>query len=292
MDLNALQTFVSVVRSGGFAAAARQIDMPRSTVSLRMRSLEKALGVRLFKRSTRSFALTAEGVELYRRSADALHSLGEAIAGLSTSDGIHAGEIRLTVPADLPPGIVAGAIDEYRRHHPNVRFAVLLTNEVLDLVSENIDLALRIGAANPQNALVKGIIDMHFGFYASSEYVDQHGMPADIDAANTLIGPRELELRRLLTDALRDVAALPCFHIAVDNFALARELVLRNVGIALLPTGLCADVATGRVVPILPDRFAGSIRLQLTYPSRADLSPKVSAFASVLERHLTAFARQ
>src|SRR5262245_51676506 len=163
MDLNSLQTFVAVVRAGGFAEAARQTNTPRSSVSLRIRNLEEALGVRLFKRSTRAFSLTAEGAELYQRSAEALSSLTGALAGVSRAGGSYVGGIRMTVPADFPAGIVAAAIAEFRDEHPAVRFEVLLTNDVLDLISENIDIALRIGASNPQESLVRGAIDMDFG---------------------------------------------------------------------------------------------------------------------------------
>src|SRR6201991_605631 len=99
MDLNALETFIDVVRAGSFSAAARRASMPRSSVSLRMRSLEKALGVRLFKRSTRAFALTAEGQELYQRSVGALASLVSALRGAGSADGPYGGEIRITLPA-------------------------------------------------------------------------------------------------------------------------------------------------------------------------------------------------
>jgi DNA-binding transcriptional LysR family regulator len=285
VDLNALQTFVVVVRCRGFAAAARQIGMPRSTVSLRIRNLERALGVRLFKRSTRSFALTAEGSALYERSAAALLSLNEAIADVRADGDNYQGEIRLTVPADFPSGLLAAAIAEYRGRYPGVRFEVLLTNHVLDLVSDNVDIALRIGAANPQDALVKGVLDMAFGFFASADYLQRQGMPSDLRAATTLIGPRQADLLRLLSAAMSGTA-LPQFHVAADSFALVRELVLRGHGIGLLPAGLCAqEIASGAVLPVLPEQVAGVIRLHLTYPSRADLSPKVAAFARILESH-------
>src|ERR1700754_4460074 len=166
MDLNALETFIDVVRAGSFSAAARRSSMPRSSVSLRRRRLEKALGVRLFKRATRAFALTAEGQELYQRSVGALTSLTDTIAALRQEGRFYTGEIRVTFPADFPPKIIAAAISEFSAAHPKVRFNVVPTNAVLDLVSENVDIALRIGAANPQDAIVRGALDMELGFYA------------------------------------------------------------------------------------------------------------------------------
>jgi DNA-binding transcriptional LysR family regulator len=293
MDLNSLQTFVAVVRAGGFAAAARQTNAPRSSVSLRIRNLEHALGIRLFKRSTRAFSLTAEGAELYQRSAEALSSLTEALAGISRAGDSYAGKIRVTVPADFPAGIVAAAIAEFRGAHPAVQFEVLLTNDVLDLVSENIDIALRIGASNPQESLVRRAIDMDFGLYASVEYLRINGEPATIEAVSTLIGPQRPELRRLLSRALKAGVEFPQFQIAVEGFTLVRELVLLHQGVGLLPQSLCrAELASGTVVPVLPKLFSGSTRLHLTFPSRADLSPKVSSFAQVLVRHLGAASRR
>lgn len=289
MDLNALQTFVAVVRANGFAAAARQTAMPRSTVSLRIRNLEAELGVRLFKRSTRAFVLTAEGRDLFARAAPAIAELDGAVSRVSRSDDGYAGEIRITLPVDFPAHIVAGAIGEFRDRHPNVRFEVLLTNDVLDLVAENIDIALRIGATNPQEALIKGALNLDFGLYASADYLDRCGTPSEVDAIATLIGPRRPELRQLLAAALPSGRQLPPFHVLGDTFSLVRAFVLHHHGVGLLPSSLCrAELASGQVRPVLPEAFSGSVRMHLTYPSRADLSPKVAAFAEILEQRMTA----
>lgn len=102
MDLNSLQTFIAVVRAGGFSAAAREIDAPRSSVSAKIRNLEKDLGVRLFKRSTRAFSLTAEGQTLYLHSAVAMTSLISAVSSVTRCGESFSGEIRITLPADFP----------------------------------------------------------------------------------------------------------------------------------------------------------------------------------------------
>jgi DNA-binding transcriptional LysR family regulator len=286
MDLNALETFIDVVRAGSFSAAARRANMPRSSVSLRIRNLEKALGVRLFKRSTRAFALTAEGEELYRRSAGALTSLTDTLADLSEVGRFYTGEIRMTLPADFPPKRVVAAISEFSAAHPKVRFNIVPTNAVLDLVSENVDIALRIGVANPQDAIVRSAIDLELGFYASTDYLRDHGEPESIVTATQLIGPQRPELRRLI-ERLLDGEGLPPFHITVDSFTFILELALRGQGIGLLPRSFCrAGLASGVLVQVFPNILSKSIRLHLTYPSRADISAKVKAFAEILTRHL------
>ncbi|QOZ08183.1 LysR family transcriptional regulator [Bradyrhizobium sp. CCBAU 51765] len=286
MDLNALKTFIDVVRAGSFSGAARRTGMPRSSVSLRIRNLESSLGVRLFKRSTRAFALTAEGQDLYQRSEGALASLVDTLADLKQVEPSHAGEIRMTLPADFPAKIVAPAISEFCAAYPKVRIDVVPTNAVLDLVSENVDVALRIGAANPQDAVVRAALDMELGFYASADYMRRHGAPASIARATRLIGPRQPELRRLFEQCL-DGGVLPQFHVTVDSFTFIRELVLLGQGIGLLPGSLCRTaLASGALVKAFP--VSASVRLQLTYPSRADISSKVRVFAEILARHLKA----
>jgi len=286
MDLNALKTFIDVVRAGSFSGAARRTGMPRSSVSLRIRNLESSLGVRLFKRSTRAFALTFDGQDLYQRAEGALASLSDTLADLKQAGPSHSGEIRMTLPADFPATIVAPAISEFCTAFPKVRINVVPTNAVLDLVSENFDVALRIGAANPQGAVVRGALDMELGFYASADYLHRHGTPASIARATRLIGPQQPELRRLVEQSV-DGGVLPQFHIAVDSFTFIRELVLIGQGIGLLPRSLCKTaLGSGALVKVFP--ISVSVKLHLTYPSRADISPKVKVFAEILARHLKA----
>lgn len=286
MDLNALETFAVVVRAGSFAAAARQTGLPRSSISLRIRNLERDLGVRLFKRSTRDFSLTAPGRELYERSADALAVLNGAVSGLKRSGERYGGEIRVTVPADLPVAIIASAIAEFRHDHPAVRFGAILSTDVRNLVSENIDIALRIGDSNPQDAVVRDAVEVEFGFFARADFVGTFGAPSDLRSV-PFIGPQPAALRQLLTTILRDGAELPTCTIATDNFLLIHELVLQGQGIGLMPSALCTkQCEEGVLVRVLQDWISGSLHMRLTYPSRADLTPKVSAFGRVLARHL------
>jgi len=293
MDLNALQTFVAVVRADGFAVAARQTNAPRSSVSLRIRNLEKALGVRLFKRSTRAFSLTAEGQELYNRAADALGVLTGAVESLSRAGQSYTGDIRMTLPADFPADVVAAAIGEFRAAHPAVRFEILMTNEVLDLVADNVDIALRVGAANPQEALVRGALDLEFGLYATADYLRVSGPLNDLTSIMTLIGPQLPALRKLLDTLLQDGHVLPPLTIAADSFLLVRELVLQHQGVGILPMPMAQDaIGAGNVVPVLPGLFTRRLRLHLTYPSRADLNPKITAFATTLIRHFGARTSQ
>jgi DNA-binding transcriptional LysR family regulator len=283
VDLNGLQTFVSVVRFGGFAAAARQLGEPRSSVSLRIRSLEKALGTRLFKRSTRAMALTSDGEELYRQSVDAVTALATAVADVLNKKDDFSGQIRFTAPADFPTSVLADAIAAFRRMYPGVTFELLLDNSVIDLISNNIDLALRLGMNSAQDNVVQRALSIRMGLFASTRFVERTGLPCTVSALTHIIGPREA-MREFIYRAAGDAIRLPYpFDITVDNFQLVRDLVLLDQGIGLLPKALCAEhLRLGNVVPVLANLVSPSLRMVLCYPSRADMSRKVREFARFL----------
>jgi DNA-binding transcriptional LysR family regulator len=108
MDLNAIRTFIEVVRAGGFSAAARRLGMPRSTVSLRVRTLEDNLGVRLFKRSTRAVALTEEGRALFTAADTSLGALDETVTSIGAVGGELKGPIRVTATGRLSHRLPGG----------------------------------------------------------------------------------------------------------------------------------------------------------------------------------------
>jgi len=164
MKLDLIQTFVEVVRAGGFTAAARHTQMPRSTVSLQVKMLEEALGVRLLKRSTRSLALTDEGQRLYAKASGAVDDLVQVFDDVQARDDTLSGLIRLTIPADFPTSLLASAITSFSEAHPAVRFQILSTNAVLDLVQDNIDIAIRVGASPAQTAIERRLLDIEWGF--------------------------------------------------------------------------------------------------------------------------------
>jgi DNA-binding transcriptional LysR family regulator len=285
MDLNAVRTFIEVVRAGGFSAAARRLGMPRSTVSLRVRTLEESLGVRLFKRSTRAVALTAEGRVLFDGADAALGALAETVTSIGSAGGELKGPIRVTAPADFPTPFLAEAIGSFRARHPRVTFEVILGNALLDLVSDNIDIALRIGIGNPQDAVMRTVFSAAYGLFASPGYLEQHGEPAALGDVRTLIVPPR-DMRGFLERRVF-CAAFPAEPaIQANNFLLIRDLAIGGHGIGVLPDGLCTlDVEQGRLRRTLPG-MTGAVTMGLSFPNRADMSERVRAFADHWARQL------
>ena len=285
MDLNAVRTFIEVVRAGGFSAAARRLGMPRSTVSLRVRTLEESLGVRLFKRSTRAVTLTKEGQALFDGADTALGALAETVTSISAVDGELKGPIRVTAPADFPTCFLAEAIGSFRTQYPRVTFEIILSNALLDLVSDNIDIALRIGIGNPQDAVMRTVFSTEYGLFVSPTYLEQHGEPTTLADVRTLIVPPR-EMRSFLERSVFNATFPTEPVIQANNFLLIRDLVTGGHGVGVLPVGLCTpDVEQGKLQRVLPD-ITGTATMGLSFPNRADMSKRVRAFADHWAREL------
>jgi DNA-binding transcriptional LysR family regulator len=288
LDLNQIVAFVEIVRRGNFSAAARALEIPRSTVSARVQALERALDVRLMKRTTRSNALTDDGRVFYEEVAAAVDTLRGASTGVRGANAALSGVVRLTAPPEYPLEIVSGALATFREAHPRVRLEVTLTNRTVDLVDERIDLAIRGGSVRGPGLISVRLPDVPFGLYASAGYLAQHGHPRRI---SELVGHellwlkgrdqhRMLGLTRELSAAKR--RAEPA--IAADSMTLLKQLAVDGVGIAVLPRHLCrAERETARLTHLLPGfRGASVAAVHLVFLSRRDIPVRVRAFADVL----------
>ncbi|WP_343616584.1 LysR family transcriptional regulator [Novosphingobium sp.] len=287
IKLDLLQTFAEVVRAGSFSAAARRMGVPRSTVSLHIQSLEASLDLRLFKRSTRSLVLTEEGQQLHEMAQAPLDHLAQGLHAMQGQHGALSGLIRLTLPADFPTELVASAITSFRRQHPLVRFQILHTGDRLDLVARNIDIALRMGDGSPPDAVERSVLEIDWMLCASADWVKRHGLPDSLAELGDVIAPgsglRQFLERQVLSSPLPEPA------IEVDSLLMARSLVLEGFGCALLPTGMVEPmVEQGLILRLLPMVTLSPTRLKLAFPTRADMIPRVRAFADHLAQALQA----
>ncbi len=226
MDLNQTRVFVEVARAGGFAAAARRLGLPKSTVSARVQSLEQRLGAQLFKRSTRQLALTDEGNAYFEAVAGAIDSLVNAEAASTSEKGVLSGKICFTAPLEFPRDAITSALASFLQKHPCVRFEIMLTNRPLDLVAENVDLALRGGDPGGAGLIVRKVGEIGFGLYASPDYIERCGRPgslAELGRHDLLVFVSPSQSR-----VLRGAELLQGHEprIATDNFAFLRRLVV------------------------------------------------------------------
>ncbi len=293
MDLNGTLAFVTVVERGSFSAAARTLQIPRSTVSARVASLEAHLGSVLLRRTTRRIALTDDGRDYFERVTPAIQALRDAEqSGASEPSATRTltGSIRMSVPFDFPFDVLGNAIATFRAAHPRIHFDVLVDDSVSDFVDDNLDMAIRGGSPGGDHVIARRIATFGFARFASPAFGTSPAKRARQDIPTLVFKPRPGPASSARTAVL--VPPQRDYAVATNSFALLKQLALHGAGAAVLPAHTCdAEVASGQLLN-LPfsgenDKIAQA-GLYLVYPSRRELSAKVKAFSDHLVNVLEA----
>ncbi|WP_322048024.1 LysR family transcriptional regulator [Paraburkholderia sp. J67] len=289
MDINGSVAFVAVVDSGSFAAAARELGLPRSTVSARVAALETRLGVRLLRRSTRQLALTEDGEIWYASVGGAIATLREAEHHGLAEGATLSGTIRLSVPLDFPDTVLADAIAAFLGAHARVRVEVHASNDIVDFVSDRFDLAIRGGKPGGNGAVARRIGGFRMASFASPAWLTrQAGTNTRSDGkapGRNTIGSGSFPSHSSLSFATGTNRTGDAYSsVKANSFGLLKQLAIRGAGVAMLPEHLCADaLAAGTLVKIDAPLPAVAQGLYLVYPSRGDMNARVRAFARYLD---------
>jgi len=250
-----LEVFVRVIKLGGFAAAARAFGMTPSAVSKLVGRLEQRLGTRLINRSTRQLQLTAEGCAFYERGMRVLADLDEAERCASahvTPRG------RLRVNANVPFGhhFLLPLVPEFLEQYPDVTLDIVLTDEVIDILEQRTDVAVRAGPLKSSSLVARKLGQTRKVIVGAPRYLTRHGTPATPDdlEQHNLIGANYVRaqsgwpLRYGDTDIVFPVTGNAQ---ASDGEALHR-LALAGLGLARLAAfQVREDIAAGRLLPVL-----------------------------------------
>jgi DNA-binding transcriptional LysR family regulator len=292
--LQGLYYFTQVVEHGGYARAARALEIPKSRLSRHVASLETDLNVRLVNRSTRRFAVTEVGQEVYRHATAMLASADAALEAVEFARAEPRGTLRVACPVALAQWALAPHLPEFLARYPGVRLQLEVSNRRVDLVSEGFDLALRV---RTQPSGEDGLVMRSFGqsdqvFVASPAYLARAGRPtepAQLANAETLdhaqpLGRYEWELRGPDGRSER-IEHSP--RLACDDFVVLRTAALAGLGIARLPESVVrADLAGGTLERVLPDWDTPQGIVHLVFPTRRGLLPAVRAFIDFLAQRI------
>jgi len=255
--LNDMALFVEVVKARGFRHAAEAVGIPNSTVSRRISSLEKAIGLRLLHRTTRKIELTEAGqiyFERCKRIVDeaklAHEQLGEMLAQPS-------GVLRASLPVDFANIYLAPLIAEFARRYPGISFDFDLTPRVVDLVSEPFDVAIRMGHPPSSNLIARQLANLSCHLYASPRYLEQFGEPAHPAelAQHECLGFKSAKATVwLLNKGEESMEIAVGGRFQLNSVGLIRRLASLDQGIAVLPAEIVAeDMSEGRLQHILPE---------------------------------------
>lgn len=288
-DLNDTLMFAKVVESGSFTAAARALGVPKATLSRKVAALEQSLGARLLKRTTRRLGLTEAGAVYYEYSARIVRDLGEAEAAVSQLHGTPRGWLRFTAPYTLGNDAISPLLPEFMARYPELRVEMLLSNETLDLVSSEMDLALRVGMLSDSTLAARRLAVIHSQIYASPAYLEQHGeplQPNDLEHHRAVSFSRYRRGNRFVwslsdgSDTL-EVTVNPVF--VVNDPTSINATLLAGLGIGLMPTPFAVSaLAVGRLRRVLAGWSGPTAELNAVFPPGRMHAPKVRAFVEFL----------
>ncbi|MFC5570685.1 LysR substrate-binding domain-containing protein [Lysobacter yangpyeongensis] len=176
-SLDRLSAFLAVAEAGGFTAAAQRLDINKTVLSQQIARLESELGGALFTRTTRRVELTEAGRLLFDESAPLLQQLESAVAQFGQASTDPSGTLRITAPADYAVNVLGPALAAFQREHPQLQVDLIATHDVLDLVAERIDLAVRFGWLRDSSLRATKLGEFRQLVLASPDYLARAGAP-------------------------------------------------------------------------------------------------------------------
>jgi DNA-binding transcriptional LysR family regulator len=261
-DLNDIQYFASVVEHQGFSAAARALNLPKSSVSRHIANLEARLGVRLLERSTRSVRCTEVGNAFYDQCRAILSDLEAAERDVAVRRAQPIGLVRMSCPTGLSQFVLSGILPSFLARYPKIRLQVLATNHAIDLVDDNVDIAIRARLRlADETATARILFKTELVLVASSAFAMAHQISASADTISALPFLSFIEDVRQPTWTLigpngttKTVSFDPV--LSSSDFNLLLKTTVAGLGIALLPANVVAeDLRMKRLTPD-PTRLA------------------------------------
>jgi len=294
MELSVLQTFVDVVKQGSFAAVARERNVDPSSVSRAIAGLEEELGIRLFQRTTRQLSLTEAGMTYFQRIEPLVEEMQQAIDVATDISGQPKGALRITASVSFGLKRIVPLMPDFRAMYPDLTVDLLLTDTNVDLFTERIDLAIRLGLLADSTLIAQQLMQTHYFVCASPQYLKQKGhpkSPSDIENHDCLLFPLAgfRSRWRFKNSDQEENEVFVRGHTIISNAIALQECAIAGMGLALLPNWLIEeDLRDGALVNVFPNYAVTATEFStaawLVYPSRAYVPLKVRVFIDFLKQ--------
>jgi DNA-binding transcriptional LysR family regulator len=286
-----IELFVQVAETGSLSRAAELLNVSNASASRHLAALETRLGVRLVERNTRRLYLTETGQEFFQRSRAILADLRDAESTVNAAALNPTGVLRITASLSFSMHHIAPLLREYTDRYPNVSVHVEAANRYLDIIDNNIDVAIRNREVEPDsNITIRRLAGTRRILVAAPAYLSRHGVPREIDDLHRhklLIythanNPNELRFTRDDAQQTIHVKGL----LESNDGQILRAAALDGMGILIQPSYIVYDdIVAGRLVPMLDDWDLPRLTVNLAYPSRKHLSAKVRTFIDFMAAH-------
>lgn len=292
-----LNLFVAVMRQGSFAAVARDRNVDPSSVSRAIAALEAELGVRLFQRTTRKLSPTEAGTTYFAEIEPLVEEIERA--GDLVKDSLEQVKGRLRVTASVAFGLkcIVPILSDFEAQYPDVSIDLLLTDSVVDLLSQRVDLAIRLGLLEESTLMARRLMPVQYRVCASGDYLKRKGMPSkpdDIAQHDCLCFPLAGFCSRWIfrhqNGQLSKVAVRG--RTVISNAIALQQCAISSMGLALLPHWLVDDdLMSGKLVDVFSDYEVTATDFNtaawFVYPSRSYIPLKVKTFMAFLSDALS-----
>lgn len=297
LDLNALMLYHDVVNAQSITRAAQRSGRPKSTISRKLAQLEQQLGATLLKKGPRRLTTTDIGAVLFEHCQRLAAEIEDA--GLSADEmqqGLR-GTLRVSMPVDFGVAWLSKAIGEFAVEYPEINLEIDVNSHHVDLVEESYDVAILLGPLRSSRMVYRPLATIPRGVYGSPAYLLRRGHPASIEefrqhdciVTEQQRGEGMWTLRSGSGQRHVDVTG----RVTVNNIAVARDLAVAGVGLAILPYALCRnDIHAGRLVHVLTDWECPPVRASALMLGRKRMPHKTRVFLDFISAHLAGNSRR
>lgn len=288
-----MRLFTRVIELGSFSAVAREEHLTQPTVSKIIASLEASLGVRLIERTTTSLTPTEDGRRFYRRSTQLIEEYADAVADVRGQARQLVGALSVSAPLGLGELRLNTLAMAFLRKHPGIAVEMLVSDRVVDLVEEGVDVAIRLGGQLPPNVVARHVATAPRRLVAAPHYLKQAPRikrPEDLSAHHYVRFAR-LESGDVLTFVKNGerIAAPTSGRYSVNSSLSLRQCFLEGFGLGSAPAWLVQDlIDTGALVHLLPKWQHGAQALHLVYPTRRHQPLRIRAFLDFMTERIPA----
>lgn len=287
-NLRRLAYFVAVVETGSFTAAADRLGITKAVVSQQVARLEHEFRASLLVRTTRKMQATEAGRTFYQRCALILHEADEAFNELSEASTEPSGMLRLTAPLDYGVGILVPTIAAFTLRYPACKVDAILSDQTLDMMSSNIELAIRVGWLTKTELQARQIGTFRQVLVAASSMAAQVSkltQPEQITQLPFIANTALREHLRWNFSSKQTEQRLVSMQASIflDATLAVREAVRAGAGLSVLPDYAVADdLASGRLIEVMPRWALPSGGIHAVFPAARFRPPKVRAFVDLL----------
>lgn len=291
-QLSAIRSFISVVKTGGFTAAARAESTSQATISKRLASLEDHLGVQLLQRTSRDQALTQAGADYFDKCLAILAELEEAEAAARSQMAVPRGQLRVSAAFPLGRLLLAPILPEFLRRFPEIRVDLSLTDRHVDIVAEGIDLAVRAQRMPDSSLVARKLFDNPMFLVASPTYLEAYGAPqkpADLAHHNCLIYASLESINHWhFTRKGRDYSVTVTGSLQCDNGDTLLEAARAGLGLIVLPHWMIhPHLDSGELQLVMQEFTPPPLPVHAVYPQRRFLPVRVRCFVDFVSEQFS-----